>query len=500
MLPILKPNKNVCATSKLKDEIPQPVTQGWSTLLLWGTPLLAFLAFSGLSSFWVQLPYDEWRLTQVVILLLLSGYALFSPIPKKSVLSPQIRRLLAIGILIVFGLIITSVSQTQYPDRALADASLYTLLLAGIWAQAMLMRRAPTLAPQIAATLALLPLFTLLFLPISIISTALTHQESVWHQSFSNIRMLDDALLPCLFLLWQRPAWLAYQPTKTRSFNAALTLALGSISTLYLIAFWTDGARAGLLTIIIGLGLIGIFRRDQWPSLRLPLFTLVTSGMIYALLVQLLPADFGVSVMRTDSSQRTLLWQKALDLWQTHPVLGAGGDHFALAKPWLLNAHPHNLPLQWISEWGVAGLMTLMLLLPIGLHLLRNRQTLPAFALAAVVAICVDAMVSGVLVYPLSQMLGLWSVAWLISLLPNLHQTPTASNSSKKSIGSHFQIWQRSFKIITAWAIVAMLVIHGRDMACIQCISVDKENAPRFWQFGRALHLEKQNIASAIPE
>ncbi|WP_410209548.1 O-antigen ligase family protein [Aquirhabdus sp.] len=468
-----------------------------STLLLWGTPLLAFLAFSGLSSFWVQVPYDEWRLTQVVILLLLSGYALFSSLPKKSALTPQIHRLLAIGILMIFALIIITVSQAQYPDRAIADAALYTLLLAAIWVQAILMKRAPALAPQIAAVLALLPLLTLVFLPLSILTTIFAHQESVWHQSFSNIRMLDDALLPCLFLLWQRPAWLAKHPAQTLTFNAMLTIALYVISTLYLIAFWMDGARAGLLTIIIGLGLIGLLRRDQWSSLRLPLFTLAVSGLIYALLVQLLPTDFAVSVMRTDSSQRTLLWQKALDLWQAHPVLGVGGDHFALAKPWLLNAHPHNLPLQWISEWGLAGLMTLILLLPIMLRILHHRQTLPAFALAAVAAVGIDAMVSGVLVYPLSQMLGLWSVAWLISLLPDTH---LISNTEKKSIASHFQIWQRSFKIITAWAIVAMLVIHGRDLVCVHCVSVDSENAPRFWQFGRALHLEKQHIAPTMPE
>jgi len=149
MLPILRPNKNVCATSKLRGETAKSEDKGLSVLLLWGTPLLAFLAFSGLSSFWVQVPYDEWRLTQVAILLLLSGFALFSTLPKKSILTPQTHHLLSIGILMTFALIIMTVSQAQYPERALADAALYTLLLAGIWAQAMLMKRAPALAPQI---------------------------------------------------------------------------------------------------------------------------------------------------------------------------------------------------------------------------------------------------------------------------------------------------------------------------------------------------------------
>ncbi len=57
------------------------------------------------------------------------------------------------------------------------------------------------------ALIAILPLFTLVFLPIALWSR-LQGSDGVWRQPFTNIRMLDDALLPCLFLLWLQPAWL----------------------------------------------------------------------------------------------------------------------------------------------------------------------------------------------------------------------------------------------------------------------------------------------------
>ncbi len=493
MLPISKQNKNVCATSKLD---PTPTSQGLArvqVLLLLGTPLFALLAFSGVSSFWVQLPYDEWRLIQMVLLLLLGLYAIFSPRSLHSLWPQKPPLYLQAGLLAILVLVILSITQAAHPARAISDAALYTLLAASIWAQAKLLKQSPHWASPIAATLAIAPLLTVFFLLLSIATALSNHEITLWHQSFSNIRMFDDALLPCLFLLWQRPAWLGHQPNKSRRFNHAVTALVYAISTLYLMAFWMDGARAGLLAIVLGLGLLALIRRDQWLQLRLPICALIGSGLLYALLLQMLPPEFYNSVARTDSSLRNVLWLKAYELWQAHPLLGVGGDNFVYALPWVLNAHPHNLPLQLISEWGLAGLLVLVLLIPLSLRIIRHRQTLPAFAIAAVAAVAVDAMLSGVLVYPLSQMLGLWSVAWLISALPS--QTLTKQSAAAKlSIRSHFKTWQLSFKIMTLCAVVALLCIHGLDLLCLDCTSVDQDNAPRFWQFGRALHLQKTDI------
>jgi hypothetical protein len=141
------------------------------------------------------------------------------------------------------------------------------------------------------------------------------------------------------------------------------------------------------------------------------------------------------------------------------------------------------------------------MLLPLGGVLFRQRRHLPTFALAAVVALCVDSTLSGVLTYPLSQILGFWVLSWLLSLLPSVvHQQSDDSIAQGTAQGIKSQLkdqavarprlsWQPIFKVMTVIALIAMLAVHGSDFICVDCTSVDMENAPRFWQYGRALHL-----------
>jgi O-antigen ligase len=465
-------------------------------LLVACTPLLAFIAYSGTSSaYWVLEPYDGWRILQVIILLLLSIYGISTQTNETS-LPANATRYLNLSVPLLIGLVLISVWTSEHSARAATDAALYALLAMSIWAQARIFRKHPAFAPNIAAWLAVLPVLTVIHLPIALISYAFGSGKQEWHELFPNIRMLDDALLPCLFLLWQRPAWLASHPFKNNTLNNLHRTAIFALSTLYILALWYDGARAGLLSTLIGLGFIVVFRRDLWGNLRLPFFSLISASLLYFVL-QHVPLNFLANpILRTGSSGRDGLWAKCLTLWRQHPLFGVGGDNFVTSNPWLLNGHPHNLPLQLVSEYGFAGLLILLLLVPIATKIFKHRKILPAFAIAAVIAVMFDALCSGVMVYPLSQTLGLWSLAWLIALLPthtvNAAQPVHQVNSDTVVQIHTSSVWHVMFKIIALLAIVAMLVIHGKDMICIKCTSIDDYNAPRFWQYGRALHLEPQ--------
>ena len=101
---------------------------------------------------------------------------------------------------------------------------------------------------NITALIAILPMLTLIFLPISIWDR-LYGGDGVWTQSFTNIRMLDDALLPCLFLLWLQPAWLSPKKYSTLLRKTLITTLVYIVSTIYLLSFLFHGARAGLLAI-----------------------------------------------------------------------------------------------------------------------------------------------------------------------------------------------------------------------------------------------------------
>ncbi|MDE2421406.1 MAG: O-antigen ligase family protein [Gammaproteobacteria bacterium] len=470
-----------------------------SALLLLGIPSIAFVAFSGLSVYWVTEPYDGWRIFQILLLMMLGLYAAFMRI-QSTTLSVEMNRFITASLLLVLILVIGSVWRSTHPARAIADASLYGLLAIGVWVQADLLRKYPSLASHIAACLAIFPILTAVYL-LQAIFDATTGQLIIeWHRLFSNIRMFDDALLPCLFLLWQRPAWLAERPTYHVILSRILTTIIYAVSTIYLLVFWYDGARAALCSIVIGLIFIAILRQNQSINLRLPILTLLGSGLFFLILQHITSYTNVHKLLRAGSSGRDGLWDKALQLWQSHPIFGVGGDNFVVTNPWLLNGHPHNIPLQLISEWGVAGLLAMLLLAPILIQIYRHRQILPAFVVASIIAVTIDAFMSGILVYPLSQMLGLWPLAWLISLLPTHTFQPisiTSLNHKKHNVSSLQKLltgqwinWQFVLKIISVIAILAMLAVHGQDIICSQCTSIDPYNAPRFWQYGRSLHLE----------
>lgn len=463
------------------------------TLLLCGVPLLALIAFSDSNVYWVADAYDGWRIFQIILLMMLGVYAVFICTHNTS-FSPQTTKTFTFAMPVLFGLVVVSSWQAEHSARAAADAALYSLLAISVWAQADLFRKNQATAAHIAAWLAVLPLFVVSSLFTRLSQAIDDNTGDDWHQSFANIRMLDDALLPCLFLLWQRPAWLAKNTFHNHLLNKAITTAIYLISTAYILILWYDGARAVLLSILIGLGFIAIFRRDSWSKLCLPLLTLVGAGILFLTLKHITTPNFLANpILRTGNSGRVELWIKTIQLWQENPILGVGGNNFVTSNPWLLNGHPHNLPLQWLSEWGIAGLLALLLLVPLAIQFFRHRQILPVFALGAVVAAGVDALLSGVLVYPLSQMLSVWLFAWLVSLLPmhRIDATATTPLNHQVQLASKtsFITWHSMLKVITVVAILTMFIVHGKDIICTNCMSTDSDNAPRFWQFGRALHL-----------
>jgi O-antigen ligase len=126
-------------------------------------------------------------------------------------------------------------------------------------------------------------------------------------------------------------------------------------------------------------------------------------------------------------SKRLQLWMTSLEMAWAHPWLGAGPMHFAWPPYRFATAgSPHNALLQWVAEWGIpsAGIMS-------GLAVWGGRcwmhqeqraaEATPKTAnavrvalVAAVLAAAAHAMVSGLLVAPISQvflaLVGGW--AW----------------------------------------------------------------------------------------
>lgn len=195
--------------------------------------------------------------------------------------------------------------------------------------------------------ISLLPLFSLIFLPVSIVQQ-LQGNPIQWYGYFPNYRMLDDALLPCLFLVW------FWQSTTT---NKILQFSLTLVATLYNLSFLLNGARANLLAIFSTLLLLGLFYRQSFRVILPSIISTLAACSLYAILTTLQIENIGSPLIRTSSSGRIDLWIKSIQLWLDAPILGVGGGNFIFQQPYLFSAHPHNWILQWLAEWGMAGLI-----------------------------------------------------------------------------------------------------------------------------------------------
>ncbi|ENU33632.1 O-antigen ligase family protein [Acinetobacter parvus] len=448
--------------------------------LLFLIALFCFIAFSSLSAYWVKAPYDAWRIYE--ILLLLTTNILGIHLLHKEyyqIFEEKIRKIIIPLTALLATLVLISAWQANYSPRAYADASLYFLLMSACLIYANLFKYYKKLAENILACVAILPMLTLLFLPIAIFDR-LQGGIGSWTQSFTNIRMLDDALLPCLFLLWLRIGFLKRSNQHSRFKQGLLSISIYSISVIYLLNFLFHGARACLLAIFISLICIAIYnRKKSFEFLKLPTFSGLIAVILYFIYHQILPEIIGSSIARASSSGRIDLWIKAWNTWLENPILGVGGNHFLLQQPYTVIAHPHNIWLKMLSEWGLSAFLLTGLIIVLIFNLKKKIQHIPPMLLAGMFAILINSMLSGSFLYPVSQITSLCVLSYTLSFCLHPNTAPSDTNSTK-------YLW---ILLIVLFSSI-LLIVHIQDIICKNCISSDFEGAPSFWDSGRPLHLE----------
>ena len=150
----------------------------------------------------------------------------------------------------------------------------------------------------------------------------------------------------------------------TRKGVSALMLAAAA-STLLGLSFWT-GTRGSLIAIVIAF-VVGSFLLPQLRNVRSWAF-LVGAMLTGAILSLLQPAPyflFGLSRMFASaaahsadavSSGRLVIWRGTLDAIMQRPLFGYGEGQFPFVVP-VAQAfnHPHNIILQLLVQWGLAG-------------------------------------------------------------------------------------------------------------------------------------------------
>lgn len=313
------------------------------------------------------------------------------------------------------------------------------------------------------------------------------------YTSFSNVRFfghIQTMLLP--FLLLPAMWW------GTTRIRRILLWSVPAIWWMLAVGSGTRGTWVALLVGIFAVAMFGGHTGRRW--IKWQFGGLLCGLLCYALFILLTPwlLEQPASFLHragdiVSLSQREVLWRTAITFTAQHPWLGIGPMHYAYFATEVA-AHPHNAVLQWAAEWGIPAALLLTLVcaaagLAFAWHVRRtadiaeDRQALIKIALlAALSGAAAQAMVDGVLVMPVSQVLLALLCGWALGMVV-----------VKRGI-THVAGIRERLLLMLIILFAAAAVIYGiapeighlgeRQQAYLHAQGPDTNLLPRFWTLG----------------
>jgi O-antigen ligase len=335
-------------------------------------------------------------------------------------------------------------------QRAILEVSLFLLLFVNCLLLALQWRKhAAQALPLFAQALMIAAGFYLVAF-LAAYAAANTNGASKEHWdlfvNFAHVRFLSQFqswTLPLIVL----PVFLSPRFAKGPGLWACLFIASG----WWLILF-SAGTRGTLLGLILaGSVTAWVFGRRALPWFKWQALTLCLGLVLYCLMFLLPPLLGGMDTSEiqqgtigrslTNPSGRLHLWDVALGMIAKHPVLGVGPMHYACGVTNGIAAHPHNALLQLAAEWGLPVVAMVAFLWLSGVRAWirqgSGEQTpgqndkqpiIYAALLASLLTASTHALVSGVIVMPLSQVAMILVIGAMLGL-HDRHRTATATPS-----------------------------------------------------------------------
>lgn len=210
---------------------------------------------------------------------------------------------------------------------------------------------------------------------------------------------------------------------------------IGRALVFLMLALWwmlvlVSNVRGTVVAVgIAALGVGLLFRRHAVRWLGVQFGAVVGGALLYYLLFDLVAGTTPQVAERlgriSGEAWRIQRWVTSLEMAWAHPWLGVGPMHFAWPPyHFVPGAHPHNALLQWMAEWGLPSAAIVTGLVVWGAwSWIRQEQRDASGAtnrenairvglVAAVLAGAAHAMVSGIIVMPVSQMLLVLVGGW----------------------------------------------------------------------------------------
>ncbi len=174
-----------------------------------------------------------------------------------------------------------------------------------------------------------------------------------------------------------------------------------------------DGGRSSTLAYTAFIMVIALFNRSaRWLLLASYMLSWITYLAVTYLATLQAGSTAVVQIVRATTSQRYDIWLNAIQCWRQQPLLGCG--FYQLGSDRTLAAHPHNVFLQALSETGLVGFgFLLAVIIVIAKNISWNLKQ-NYFVIAALLAIDIELSLSGIYIYPITQIALLWLFVFLL--------------------------------------------------------------------------------------
>lgn len=291
----------------------------------------------------------DWHDQQRVGELIFVGVALFLFLVKSGC-----RSCISGGsLIIVFALGLVSVAFSEYPMWAAREWGRYFGLLAvvlvlgelgrDIWVRQSVLYAAALIAFVLAGMF-------FIYYCVALIGSINNINPSVLLYGFDNPRFLGQ------FQVLLFPLLVAIFHFFWRSGFSLLAIAVLVVGIAHWCIAWALGGRGVWLGFILANTALLILTRSSWFFVRLQLLAAVLGGLLFLMLFVVVPEYFGIEVrgldgLRTGLSAREKIWSIAWNMAVENPFFGVGPLHFSAVWNHIA-AHPHQVVLQWIAEWG----------------------------------------------------------------------------------------------------------------------------------------------------
>ena len=275
-------------------------------------------------------------------------------------------------------------------------------------------------------------------------------------------------------------------------------------AVLYVVAanFWALQWMVGTRAVWIGfaaamLAVCAMTRSGRVAFVRTHLLLVLAGGIVFAGYlgatantgdVTRIPQKLSVMKRGSDSvNQRVLLAREAVGAIVENPLTGVGPGQFGLMKYPLRGAHPHNAPLQLMSEYGLvagaAGIVLGLTLLIFALKSMRaaeaNGQDVITVSLAAALVVgLVESFFSGGIIMPHAQMMLCIVAGWLLG-----RRLTTGDQSAGSEGGSQMRL-ALTLSVVVAALVTTLISFEYWSVVKDMPLSAQRWH-PHFWQYGR---------------